>query len=153
MKSLATGKPRFAFTRHATDNVGAVDKALASGRIKLRVDGAEVAHQRHVLAIVQIETHADRANTLGQADAIDVDVIGVGTKVLGAHQASQTCLVQVGRIDQHRGQGVRGIAVVEAQGAIQPLRAPPSHQAEVPGIVWFDIMPARRPIESAGPAQ
>ncbi|MNZ74870.1 hypothetical protein D3C78_933320 [compost metagenome] len=156
MQGVAGGAHAVAVARRGIDDPAgrrAVRQHAEARAQACRTGGAENrrnAGQRHVVADVQIAADADTGDVLGQAQAVDVDVVGVGELVGGALQR----VVQVGngaRAAQHGQpagvepglrQDLRTVAVIDAQGAVQPLRRPLGHHAPVAALVRRRVVAA-----------
>ncbi|MCY1391012.1 hypothetical protein D9M71_58390 [compost metagenome] len=120
---------------HGVVAVEAGNEPGQPGRRPRRTDRGRHTGQRHVFAVVQVEANADPGDAFRQTDAVDVDVVDVelvvGTDVAGDQLDRPDGDRLQGQVRQHVG----GIAVVDAQGAVEPFRAPLGHQAEVATLV------------------
>ncbi|MNJ52732.1 hypothetical protein D3C77_480830 [compost metagenome] len=92
VQGLAGGTQAIAITGYFVDHATAGQtwrqqaKTTAQPALPWGTDNGWNAGQRHVVADVQVTADADAGNVLGQAQAVDVDVIGVGKLVRGALQ-------------------------------------------------------------------
>ncbi|MCY1401931.1 hypothetical protein D9M71_170580 [compost metagenome] len=156
MQGVAGGAEAVAVARHLCDHAsGRIARRQGEARDaggQSRADDHRDARQRHAVADVQVAADADAANVLGQADAIDVDVIDVAEAVRGggdgAAQCPQPCTgiragsSQAATVEICLRQDFRGLAVVHAEGAIQPLGRPLGHDTPVTAAVRLGVMAA-----------
>ncbi|MNV60273.1 hypothetical protein D3C71_1527310 [compost metagenome] len=163
MQGVAGGAQAVAILGHVVDHPAAGQacrqqaEAAAQATLAGGADDCRDARQRHVVADVQVAADTDAANILGQAQAIDVDVVGVGELVSSALQrvvqVADCALAAARRIaeravgDGHAARvepGLRkdlgGLAVVETEGAAQPLGRPLGHDAPVAALARVQVM-------------
>ncbi|MNC34161.1 hypothetical protein D3C75_825810 [compost metagenome] len=120
---------------HTVVAVEAADETGGVRRTQCRVDGGRDAGQRHVVAIVQIETDTHTGDVFRKAQAVDVDVIDVELVVAAGIARSQLSRADRHRLQHQVRQDVRGLAIVETQGAVEPRRTPLGHETEVTLLV------------------
>ncbi|MCY1178892.1 hypothetical protein D9M73_192660 [compost metagenome] len=144
MQGFAGGAHAVAVVRGVVDDTGGrrtcrqQAKSLPEAQWAGGADDGRDTGQRHVFANVQVAADTDAAEILGQAQTVDIDVVGVRQLIGGGaqriqrvdnsrHLARWTRAIGVGRgnsasVEPGLRQDVRGLAVVDAEGAVQPLR-------------------------------
>ena len=99
-----------------------------------------LAEQRRVVAIRELGAEADAGDVLAQADADQVDLVGVDHVVDAG--------VRRRRGEQHLRQLVRELAVVQAHRAVEPLGAPARRQTELAALLRLGSGAARGEAEA-----
>ncbi|MNO60583.1 hypothetical protein D3C76_512020 [compost metagenome] len=154
MQGVAGGAQAVAVLRHVGDHAGARDarrqqaEAARQSALAGSAENRRDARQRHVVADVQVAADADAADILGQAQAVDVDVVAVGEGVRGggdgtlhvADRAGRSRGAQATAIEHGLRQDFRGLAVVDAERAVQPFRRPLGHEAPVAVVVRLVVL-------------
>ncbi|MNF62326.1 hypothetical protein D3C84_440050 [compost metagenome] len=164
MQGVAGGAHAVATARGVIDHTGGVrtcrqqTKPLPQAQRAAGTDDRRDTGQRHVVTDVQVRTHADSTHVLGQAQAKDLDVVGIGQLIGGGvqriegvdhrwHLPRRAGAVRVGRgnapgVQIGLRQDFRGFAVVNAEGAIQPGRRPFGHDAPVAAVMRRQVLTA-----------
>ncbi|MNY25850.1 hypothetical protein D3C86_1596580 [compost metagenome] len=144
MQGVTGGAHAVALARGVIDNTGlrrTHRQQTQAGTQPQRIGGAESgrnAGKRHVVTHAQVGADTDAGKILGQAQTNDVDIVGIGQLIgigplrvkridASRHDTHWRGPIGVGRTDppdvQPRlRQNIGGIAVVETEGAVQPLR-------------------------------
>ncbi|MNJ35942.1 hypothetical protein D3C77_307100 [compost metagenome] len=163
VQGLARGAHAVAVLGHVVDHATAGQARRQQAETAAQAAGTRCtdnrrnARQRHVVTDVQVAADADAGHVLGQAQAIHVDVVGVGELIgrglqrvvevadraleAGGRRAERAARYrQAAGVEPGLGEDFGGLAVVEAQGSAQPLGRPLGHYAPVAALVRGQVM-------------
>ncbi|MNL14490.1 hypothetical protein D3C87_1354330 [compost metagenome] len=126
MQRVARGGQAVTVPWHIGDYAGTRATCREQAKTRLQAarprstDDRRNTGQRHVVANVQITANADPAHFLGQAQAVDIDVIAIGEFIGGgADRVTQPRYPahagQAPSIEDRLRENVRGLAVVRTQ--------------------------------------